>query len=355
MRLHIIGVPRNASTKNIPMDPYSMVSYYLTTYLHRAGHEVHYYGYKESTVECTIKWDCANYDHLKKYYVTDIETNHFHDPKEGNDIFYERACRFLFANYKSGEIVISMWSPGVDYIHQYFGSLGKAITPLVDGHVGHRIPSLKTSHHVWASHANRHLNYGKHNITQHWHDVTIYPMANELSNFEYNEDKSDYFLFMGRLQVEKGIGIFKSIAEHFPNKKFVLAGQGIHNLDLPSNIEFVGLLNPIKRKEYLKNAKAVISPSHYAEPFGLTAVEAGLSGTPIISTDHGGYSETVINGHNGFRCSYFKDFVEAINNIESIQPIDCRKFAEKFTAEELIKDWEKYLNKINRANWYDLS
>ena len=180
-------------------------------------------------------------------------------------------------------------------------------------------------------------------------------MANELSNFEYNEDKSDYFLFMGRLQVEKGIGIFKSIAEHFPNKKFVLAGQGIHNLDLPSNIEFVGLLNPIKRKEYLKNAKAVISPSHYAEPFGLTAVEAGLSGTPIISTDHGGYSETVINGHNGFRCSYFKDFVEAINNIESIQPIDCRKFAEKFTAEELIKDWEKYLNKINRANWYDLS
>ena len=354
MRIHIIGVPRNASTTDITMDPYAMVSYYLTTYLHRAGHEIHYYGYKESTVECAQKWSCADYNHLKKYYVTDIEKNHFHDPKEGNDIFYERACKFLFLNHKEGEIVISMWSPGVDYISNYFNTLEKPINPIVDGHIGHRVPSLKTSYHVWSSQSNRHLNYGKHNLTTHWHDITIYPMANELSNFEYNEDKSDYFLFMGRLQHEKGIGIFKSIAEHFPNKKFVLAGQGIHNLELPSNIEFVGLLNPIRRKEYLKNAKAVISPSHYAEPFGLTAIESGLSGTPIISTDHGGYTETVIEGITGFRCSYFSDFVNAVNNIDSIKAKDCRKFAERFTAEELIKDWEKYLNKINRVGWYDL-
>ena len=105
---------------------------------------------------------------------------------------------------------------------------------------------------------------------------------------------------------------------------------------------------------YVPGAKAVISPSHYAEPFGLTAIEAGLSGTPIISTDHGGYTETVINGYNGFRCSYFIDFIEAVNNIDSIKPKDCRKFAERFTAEELINDWEKYLTKIQRTDWYDL-
>ena len=54
MRIHVIGCARNASTPHIAMDPYAMVSYYLTTYLHTADHEVHYYGYKESTVECTI-------------------------------------------------------------------------------------------------------------------------------------------------------------------------------------------------------------------------------------------------------------------------------------------------------------
>jgi glycosyltransferase involved in cell wall biosynthesis len=83
---------------------------------------------------------------------------------------------------------------------------------------------------------------------------------------------------------------------------------------IEDDVEFVGLLNPKERKKYLANAKAVISPSHYPEPFGLTAVEAGLSGTPIISTDHGGYTETVVDGYNGFRCSYFNDFVMAINN-----------------------------------------
>ena len=354
MRIHIIGVPRNSSTTNVSMDPYSMVSYYLTTYLHRAGHEVHYYGYKESTVECTQKWECGDYDHLKKYYVTDIEKNHFNDPTEGNNIYYEKACKFLELNYKNGEAVINMWSPGVDYVFNYFSDKSQNIHPLVDGHIGHRLPSSKTGYHVWASHANRHLNYGKYDLGNYWHDVTIYPMANELSNFEYNKNKSDYFLFMGRLNHEKGIGIFNDIAKHFPDKKFILAGQGTHNLNLPSNVKEVGLLNLKERKEYLKNAKAVISPSHYAEPFGLTAIEAGLSGTPIISTDHGGYTETVINGYNGFRCSYFIDFIEAVNNIDSIKPKDCRKFAERFTAEELINDWEKYLTKIQRTDWYDL-
>ena len=70
MRLHILGIARNASTPTLTMDPYAMISYYTATYLHRAGHEVHYYGYKESTVECTKKWECGNKEFLEKYYIT---------------------------------------------------------------------------------------------------------------------------------------------------------------------------------------------------------------------------------------------------------------------------------------------
>ena len=71
-------------------------------------------------------------------------------------------------------------------------------------------------------------------------------------------------------------------------------------------------------------------------------------------TDHGGYTETVVEGLNGYRCSYFNDFVNAVNNIDKIKPKDCRNFAEKFSAESLIKDWEKYLHRINREGWYTL-
>jgi len=188
----------------------------------------------------------------------------------------------------------------------------------------------------------------------YWHDTVIYPMANELSNFTFKKEKKDYFLFMSRLNEDKGLGVFFDLASHFPNEKFILAGQGVHMRDVPDNVEEVGLLDPSERKKYLADAKAVISPSHYPEPFGLTSIEAQLSGTPIICTDWGGFTESVIEGVTGFRCSYFNDFVNAVKNVSMIDPNECRKNGEKYVAESLIKDWEKYLHRIDRLHWYSL-
>tara|TARA_R110002074_G_scaffold73288_1_gene168394 strand:+ start:1675 stop:2733 length:1059 start_codon:yes stop_codon:yes gene_type:complete len=351
MRLHVVGCARNASTPNIAMDPYSMVSYYLTTYLHRAGHEVHYYGYKESTVECNKKWECGDFEFLEKYFVTEFEKTQWIDSHKGVEVFFNKAKDHLLTNYESSDIIICMWSPAVDILSKAFPH-----TKIVDGHIGHRAPSHKTNYHVWASHANRHFNYGMHHNKEfYWHDVVIPPIANNLSNFTFTKNKQDYFLFMARLGLHKGLGIVRDLANHFPNKKFIIAGQGdIGVISLLPNMEFVGCLGVESRKEYLANAKAIISPSCYAEPFGLTPIEAGLSGTPTICTDWGGYTENVLDGITGFRCTYFNDFVNAINNIETIKHKDCRKHAERFSAENLIKDWEKYLHKINRDGWYDL-
>ena len=89
MRLHILGIARNASTPTLTMDPYAMISYYTATYLHRAGHEVHYYGYKESTVECTKKWECGNKEFLENFTGLGDETlleplTNWNDPEEEN-------------------------------------------------------------------------------------------------------------------------------------------------------------------------------------------------------------------------------------------------------------------------------
>ena len=356
MRLHIIGCARNASTPIITMDPYAMISYYTTTYLHRAGHEVHYYGYKESTVECTKKWECGDYEFLSKYYVTEFATNHWADPQKPNEIFFNKAKDHLLTNYNDGDIIICNWSPSVDILRKSFPH-----AKIVDGNINHRSPSSATNYHVHSSVANQHFLYGaaaerkgEYDTEDHWHDTVIYPMANELDNFIYKKDKKDYFFFMGRLGHNKGIHILRDLAGYFPNEKFIIAGQGTMIIDLLPNMEFVGCLNGEEKKEYLSNAKAMISPSVYSEPFGLTPVEAGLSGTPTICTDWGGYTENVLEGVTGFRCTYFNDFVNAINNIETLKPEDCRKFSERFAAETLIKDWEKYLHRINRDGWYSL-
>ena len=357
MRLHILGCARNASTPFLTMDPYAMISYYLTTYLHRAGHEVHYYGYKESTVECTKKWECGDHEFLSKYWITEgFEKTHWIDSGKGSEIFFNKANNHLLTNYNEGDIIITNWSPSVAILRKSFPA-----AKIVDGNINHRDPSSATNYHVHSSITNQHFLYGaaaqragEYDTEDHWHDTVIYPIANELDNFRFNEDKKDYFFFMARLGVNKGLTILRDIAQHFPDKKFIIAGQGHMIIDLLPNMEFVGCLNGEEKKEYLANAKAVISPSYYTEPFGLTPIEAGLSGTPTICTDWGGYTENVLEGVTGFRCTYFNDFVNAINNIDTIKPKDCRKFTERFAAETLIKDWEKYLNKINRDGWYDL-
>jgi|TARA_R110000787_G_C13372304_1_gene440951 glycosyltransferase involved in cell wall biosynthesis len=354
MRIHVIGCARNASTPHIAMDPYAMVSYYLTTYLHTAEHEVHYYGYKESTVECTKKWECGDSEFLSKYFVTNFEKNHWEDSQDGNHEFFTTAKEHLLSNCNDNDIVLCMWSSAIPFINDAIHSKFNNVK-IVDAHIGHQHPSPLTPYHVFASNANKHVCHGKHDYhNTFWQDVTIYPMANDLNNFKYNKDKEDYFLFMGRLNVDKGLGIFIDLAKTMPNKNFKVAGQGHYPHAPLHNVEFLGLLDVPNRKKYLSNAKAVISPSFYPEPFGLTAIEAGLSGTPMISTDWGGYCETVIDGVTGFRCCYFNDFVNAVNSIETIKHKDCRKHAERFSAETLIKDWEKYLHKINRDDWYTL-
>jgi glycosyltransferase involved in cell wall biosynthesis len=350
MRLHIIGNARNPSTNKLPMDPYSMISYYVTTYLHDKGHEVHYYGYEESSVSCTKKWVCGNSDFLEKYFVTEYKDKQWTDSHEANSIFFNKAGNYLLDNYNESDIIICMWSPAVDILRTLLPN-----AKIVDGNINHRLPSKATNYHVYSSVANQHFNYGIHNIENYWQDVVIAPMANELSNFTYNENKKDYFFFMARLGINKGITLFKDLANQFPDKKFIIAGQGdINIISLSPNMEFVGCLGVEERKKYLSEAKAVISPSYYAEPFGLTPIEAGLSGTPVICTDWGGYTDNVLHNITGFRCSYFNDFVKAINNIDKINPRECREWAEQFTAESLIDEWEDYLQKINRPSWYSL-
>ena len=118
-----------------------------------------------------------------------------------------------------------MWSTQIPYLRMQFKNQNKFVK-IVDGHIGHHHPSYDTQYHVYASNANRHFCYGQHDEKfsgNYWHDITIPPMASVVEDFEYTEDKEDFFLFMARLNLTKGIGIFLDLAKHFPNNNYVLA------------------------------------------------------------------------------------------------------------------------------------
>ncbi|HOA34841.1 MAG TPA: glycosyltransferase family 4 protein [Bacillota bacterium] len=121
--------------------------------------------------------------------------------------------------------------------------------------------------------------------------------------------------FIGRLVREKGVQLLLEalpmIRDRFPNVRAVIAGQGpyaeeLHrlslNLGLDRQVTFAGFIDEETRNQLYAHADVAVFPSHY-EPFGLVALEAMATGTPVVVSDTGGFSETVNHGVNGIRAA----------------------------------------------------
>jgi glycosyltransferase involved in cell wall biosynthesis len=179
-----------------------------------------------------------------------------------------------------------------------------------------------------------HYYYGikKQLMEPNWYDEVI-PNAFDPSEFEYNESKQEYFMYMGRMVNSKGIDLAIQITKHLGVKLIIgspgkLSDIGYENV--PEHVIEIGYLDIHQRKNLLAHARCLIAPTYYIEPFGNIVVEAGLSGTPVLTTDWGGFSENVAHGVTGYRCKDFNSFIRGAKNIMQgkILSLNCRKYTE---------------------------
>lgn len=185
-----------------------------------------------------------------------------------------------------------------------------------------------------------------------FYDAVI-PNYFEVDDFPYVESKSDYFLFIGRLVHRKGYMIAYDICKKL-NLKLIIAGKEFDKI--PNDVEYRGVVGAKERGELMSNAKAVFVPTLYLEPFGGVAVEAMLCGTPVITTDWGAFTETVLHGKTGFRCRTMEQFIWATRNIDQIKPIDCRNWASQNYSTDRVKymydEYFKSLLNLWDNGWY---
>jgi glycogen synthase len=100
------------------------------------------------------------------------------------------------------------------------------------------------------------------------------------------------FGFLGRLVPEKGLGVLLDACRRLPPTGWRLriagrAPEGARDFrreaeSLP--VEFVGFTEP---RAFLDTIDVLVAPSIWAEPFGLTVVEAFAAGAPVIGSDRG--------------------------------------------------------------------
>jgi len=142
----------------------------------------------------------------------------------------------------------------------------------------------------------------------------VIPHSFDSSEFadSYNSSKPKIG-FLGRIVREKGCGIIAEVAKRFPQIDFVLCGQGDPAPFLKSsNISYLPPIHGKKRSDFLGSCVATMCPTIYLEPFGCSAVESQLCGTPVITVDNGAYVETVEQFKSGLRCHTLADFCRGV-------------------------------------------
>jgi len=163
--------------------------------------------------------------------------------------------------------------------------------------------------HAWLSHELGTMNKDPSNywfVVHHGFNVAEFKFYKEPSA----KRKIGY---LGRVIGGKGCFIIAEIAKRFLDVEFVLCGQGDPSPFLTSpNISYRAPIHGEERSAYLGSFTATLCPTQYFEPFGCSAVESQLCGTPVISCDTGGYVETVEQFKSGLRCHTLADYCKGV-------------------------------------------
>jgi glycosyltransferase involved in cell wall biosynthesis len=105
-------------------------------------------------------------------------------------------------------------------------------------------------------------------------------------------------------------------------------------------IEYIGFLREhAQLQEFLGNARALIVPSIYNEPFGMVVIEAMACGTPVIGLRSGAIPELIEGGVTGFVVDDEAGIADAIARIGTINRAACRRaFEKRFTLERMCQE-----------------
>ncbi|VXB39142.1 Glycosyl transferase [Burkholderia sp. 8Y] len=105
-------------------------------------------------------------------------------------------------------------------------------------------------------------------------------------------------------------------------------------------IEFVGEQDDAGKSRIIGEARALLFPIDWPEPFGLVMIEALACGTPVIAFGRGSVPEIIEDGVNGFIVRNEDEAVDALARLPQIDRRRCREtFERRFTAERMAREY----------------
>ncbi len=168
-----------------------------------------------------------------------------------------------------------------------------------------------------------------------------------------------YLLCLARVCEEKGQGTAIEVARRC-GLRLILAGkveetpQGreyfrrhVQPFIDGARVVYLPSVSGAAKARLIASATAMLAPISWPEPFGLSIVEAMVSGTPAVSFRQGSAAELIEPGVTGFIVDVVDEMVEAVRRADEIDPIECARIArERFSPQVMTSS---YLGLYRRA------
>lgn len=167
----------------------------------------------------------------------------------------------------------------------------------------------------------------------HGRAITLRNPVEALLSERAQAEINERFVFLGRVEAEKGV-LDAAAAARRANVPLDVVGDGPALEDLKRGFPEVrchGWQDRPGAAAVLRNARAVLMPTRYPEPFGLVAVEASWSGLPVIATQHAFIGQELAAAGLGIACETRDTslFADALRSLADMPSETMRRLSER--------------------------
>ena len=350
MRIAQVVGPKIPFFDNLPHTPFSIpaMSYLITEGLVKRGHKVTVFAPSDSITRAEIAPNTWSSKFIKKHHLSKARAE--------KSKLYKKIAHDHFTN------VVKL-SKNFDIIHNhelaflYFAP--EASAPVVTT-LHYHIPDVKQKKFLSAAN-NQFIAISKKQ-TDNFPALKFAGVIHHgirVEDFQFNGQPKNYVGWLGRITAIKGC--YEAILAALKSNQIIRLAGNIERdkteaqyvktiFDLIKKnptVSYIGKVGHQRKISFLKNAKAILMPIRWEEPFGLVAIESFACGTPVIAFRRGALPEIIQDGKTGFIVNNVTEMAKAIKKIDQINRFDCRQSVENyFNVERMVEDHEKLYKKI---------
>jgi glycosyltransferase involved in cell wall biosynthesis len=162
--------------------------------------------------------------------------------------------------------------------------------------------------------------------------------------------RGGYLAFIGRISPEKRVdrairiartvGLPLKVAAKVDRVDVDYFKAEIEPMFAEPGVEYIGEIDERRKPNFLGEARALLFPIDWPEPFGLVMIEAMACGTPVLAFRNGSVDEIIDEGVTGY---IVESEEEAVRKLGALLALDRgrvrRRFEERFTAARMAADY----------------